>query len=194
MAVEPVRVVEVVVGAELPVKGLQVLLNKGKGHPARDDELDMVPEEGVEIVLAVKASVHDQLDFGVPEDVQFRRKSLHRLDVGNVAGQLAVVKGETGCLAEDQGQIQLGQTVVLLVVAVKNLPEALGAAGDGGDVISPEFVLYSPPPLKLEELVLRFLADGREKLAAPLGGDVLSAGVFVQGAPLLEALERVLVL
>ena len=94
MAVEPVRVVEVFIGAELPVKGLQVLLNKGEGHPARDDELDMLLEEGVDVVLAVKASVHDQLDFGVPEDVQFRQKKLDRLHVGDVSGQLAVVKRE----------------------------------------------------------------------------------------------------
>ncbi len=103
MAVQLVRVVEAVVGAELPVEGLQVLLNKGEGHPASDDELDMVPEEGVEIVLAVKASVHDQLDFGVPEDVQFRRKSLDRLHVGDVPGHLAVVEGKPGAFCRRQG-------------------------------------------------------------------------------------------
>ena len=194
MAVQLVRVVEAVVGAELFVQRLQVLLDKGKGHPARDDEFDMLLEEGVDVVLAVKASVHDQLDFGVPENVQLRKKSLHRLDVWNVSGQLAVVEGETRGLAEDQGQIQLGQTVVLLVLAVLNLPEIFRVAGDGGDVVSPEFVVHPSSSLKPEKLVLRFLADGREEFAASLGADVLPAGMLVQSAPLLEAVERVLVL
>ena len=63
MAVEPVRVVEAVVGAELPVYGFQILPDEGQGHLPRDQELDMLPEEGVEVVLAVEPPVHDQLDL-----------------------------------------------------------------------------------------------------------------------------------
>lgn len=63
MAVELVGVVEAVVGAELPVYGFQGFPDEGQGHLPRYQELDVLPEEGVEIVLAVEPSVHDQLDL-----------------------------------------------------------------------------------------------------------------------------------
>ncbi len=59
-----------------------------------DDELVVVQVEPVYVRLAVEAPVHDEFDFAVSQDVQLLHKGVHRLHVGDIAGQLAVIGGQ----------------------------------------------------------------------------------------------------
>ena len=55
----------------------------------------VMPVEPVYVRLAVEAPVHDEFDFPISEDVQLLHKGVHRLHVGDVSRQLAVIEGQS---------------------------------------------------------------------------------------------------
>ena len=83
-------------------------------------------EEGCldEVLVAVylnRLDGHDEAQLAERQEVDVFQQVLDQLDVGDVAGQLAVVDGLAGYLAVEQGKVDLRQVVAFLVLAVLGL-------------------------------------------------------------------------
>ena len=87
-----------------------------------------MPVALVYVRLAEEAPVHDEFDLPISEDVQLLHKGVHRLHVGDVPRQLAVVEWQPLFLAEQQEEVDLRQAVRLLVLSVFDLLQRLRVA------------------------------------------------------------------
>ncbi len=180
-------------GTDILIDRLQMTPDELEGQAYSHQELDVLPEEAVDVGFREEALVHDELGLAKAEDVQVPEKVSHCHDIRDVPGQLAVVERQAGLLPKHEEQVNLRQFVVLLVPAPLNLPEGFGIAGDGGTVVGPVFFLNPPPCLEAHEPGHLVVRDGGEQLAAPGGRNVLPVGMLVGEVPFLEPVQRVAV-
>jgi hypothetical protein len=76
-----------------------------------DNELLVVLVELVNITSAVKTPVQDDIDLLVAHHIKLCHELPDGLHIGDVAGQFSIVEGKAGFFSEEQGQINLGQSV-----------------------------------------------------------------------------------
>jgi hypothetical protein len=81
--------------------------------------------ERVHVAFAVKPAIHHHFDFAGSHVAKIGDKAHHGLHVRDVPRQLPVVERELGLLAEKNGEVDLGEFLVVLVLAVSYLCKAL---------------------------------------------------------------------
>ena len=80
--------------------GVQFLLDIPQADFGAHEKLQAILEEFVDVDMAVKASIHDQLDLLVAENPELLQQLLHGGDIGDVPGKQPVVEGQVGFLPE----------------------------------------------------------------------------------------------
>jgi hypothetical protein len=83
----------------------------------------VLPEEGIDIVLTVEPPVHHQLHLFQIQEINIRQQVVYRFDIRDVSRQFAVIDRQSGVFAEEQGQINLGESVIFFVQTVFDLFE-----------------------------------------------------------------------
>ena len=107
------------------------------GCPAQ--ELQVFLMEGVDIVATVEATIHNELDLLIVQDIQFANELTNRFDVRYVPGKLPVIERQAAVLSEQESQVDLRKVFTVLVLAVLDLLYRFRIAGDGSAVIGPVF-------------------------------------------------------
>ena len=72
----------------------------------------------IDVVGAIKASIQTEFDLPIAKNIEILDELSHGLHIRNVPGELAIIKRETGFLAKQEGEVDLGKAVVILVLAV----------------------------------------------------------------------------
>src|SRR5664280_1353152 len=83
----------------------------------------------IDVVFAVKAAVHHQLNLLVVEKIHICQQVLDGFNIRNIPGKLSVIERKIGLLAKKKGQIDLRKRVVILIDTELDLLEAVGITG-----------------------------------------------------------------
>ena len=111
--------------SECIVDRIQLFSNKDQRHLDGDQKLHPILKQAVDVVATIKPPVHDQFDLRIPENIQFMKQIADCLGIGDITGEFSIVEREVGLLPEDESQIQLRESIMLLVVAILYLPVGL---------------------------------------------------------------------
>ena len=145
------------------INGIDLFACKGKPCLNRNNEFHVLLKKAVDIGLAIKPTVHDQLHFVEAKNREIGEQILHSPDIRNVAWQLPAIEWKTGFFAEHEFQVELRKSVILLVPAILNLTKCLALVGQRGSFISPVFIFGAASPLKRKELISFFFGNvGKE--------------------------------
>ena len=108
----------------------------------------MLSVKTVDVIFRVESSVHNELGLSEAKDIKILKKVFYRLGIGDVPGELAVVKGQSGFLSKNKEQIYLRKLIIILVLAPLDLVKGLGIARDTRTVICPVFIFNTALGLK----------------------------------------------
>ena len=80
-----------------------ILLGKTQGSGRAAQKFQMRFEKCVHVIGAVIATIHDQLNLGITQNIQISQELANGLHVRNIARKLAVVEGQAGFFAKEEG-------------------------------------------------------------------------------------------
>ena len=76
------------------------IFNISQHRPSPYDEFIVLPIQGVNVVPAVKAAVHDQLDLADAKGIKLTYQFINSLHIRYIAGELAVIEWQSRFLAK----------------------------------------------------------------------------------------------
>jgi len=89
--------------ADLVPNGVQMSFHEVQGQFGGNQELHMMPVHVIDVGRTEEAPVQDHLDLLTAQSVHVSQQFPQRFHVGNISGQLLVIKWQAGLLHEEQG-------------------------------------------------------------------------------------------
>jgi hypothetical protein len=150
-----------------------------------DREREVIPpfQEFVYVLLAVEAPVQDVVEALDLEHLEGLKQIVHRVDVGDVAGDAVVIGRYPALLAEEHREVQLWQPLPVAGVAEADVLVKLAVGRDARDVVAEEFILEDLVHPSRQEGLLAVGRDSPEDLADALALQRLPRWVLMRLGP-----------